>query len=560
MDARNRPRAFLFTASTAFAIAMTVLPFAITNAAVVRNQAEQDVLTYHNDTLRTGWNSNETQLTTSNVNASNFGLLATAALDGRVDAQPLIVTQQNIAGEGTHDVAYVATENDTLYALDADTGAVLWSTNFGSPVPYEYKQYDDNIYPVMGILGTPVIDRGLNAIFLVADTFSGSSDAFAIHAVALDTGADLMTPVVISAGTLLKNGKPWVFDSQYDLQRPGLLEANGNIYVAFGSTGDSSPAVQRGTLVSYGTTTLAPQASGVTDRLNQPKTPFYLSSIWQSGYALAGDGSGNVYFSTGNSNDAIPSFDATYNHPESVLKVSGDLSTLLSYFTPADYFQLDQYDGDVGAGGTMVLPPQSGKVKNMVVAGGKDGRTFLLDADKLGEYHKNADKVLAEVDEGACWCGPAYFVGSDGTSRVVTGGANGVTTWKLLASGKPTLVQEYTTGPSVVSGLADDGGTIPTISSNGTAPGTAIVWFLQRPATSSDNEPGTPITMWAYDLTNLTTPLYSVQAGTWRHADNSNATLLPTVANGKVYVASEKQLQIFGLLSENRRRGGRLHG
>lgn len=132
----------------------------------------QDVLTYHVDNLRSGWFSAETLLTPSNVNAQSFGLLKTVVLDGRVDAEPLVVLQQTIQGQGTHDVVYVATENNTVYALDAIDGSILWQRNFGAAVPYQYKSFDDNVYPVMGILGTPVIDRQAGAMYVVADVYN----------------------------------------------------------------------------------------------------------------------------------------------------------------------------------------------------------------------------------------------------------------------------------------------------------------------------------------------------------------------------------------------------
>ena len=126
----------------------------------------QDVLTHHADNLRTGWFSAETQLKVSNVNASSFGLLKTVALDGRVDAEPLYVSQQTIANKGVHNVVYVATENNSIYAIDADTGAVLWRRGFGKAIPFEEKSFDDNVFPVIGILGTPAIDRNLGNLYL----------------------------------------------------------------------------------------------------------------------------------------------------------------------------------------------------------------------------------------------------------------------------------------------------------------------------------------------------------------------------------------------------------
>jgi hypothetical protein len=541
---------------------VSIRPAALLSAVVAAGAfatattAYADVTTYHGDALRTGWFSNETALNTSNVNASSFGLLKTVVLDGRVDAEPLFLANVTI-GSGTHDVVYVATENNSVYALDAGTGAILWQRNFGMPVPDSYKSGDDNVYPVMGILGTPTIDRNMNALFVVADTFNGSSDVFTLHSIALGTGTDNVTATPIAATARIQGGARWVFNSQFQLQRAGLLEANGSIYITFGSNGDINPNISRGTILRYDAATLAPENLHLNDRLNEHRSspaPFYLTSIWQSGYAPASDAQGNIYFSTGNSDWFTPTY-GPLNRPESIVKLNGDLTKMLTSFTPSNYFSLDGDDEDVGSGGFMLLPTQRGAVKHLAVAGGKDGRLFLMNADQLGGFTPSGpDHVLETVNQGGCWCGPASFVGADGHQRVVTGGGNGVTSWLLAEGRPPTLTAEGSTGSASVQGLPDDGGTFPVVSSNGTTAGSAIVWFVQRPQSSQDGEPGTPVVLEAYDLTNLTSPLFTAQAGTWRHAVNSNANIVPTVASGKVYVASNEQLQIFGLLSQSRRR------
>ena len=229
--------------------------------------------------------------------------------------------------------------------------------------------------------------------------------------------------------------------------------------------------------------------------------------------------------------------------------MSGDLSTVIDSFTPSNYFTLDGADNDLGSGGMLLLPDQPGANPHLAVAGGKDGRAFLIDRDNMGGYTRSGpDQVLQTVTMGRCWCGPAYYVGSDGINRVLTAGRNGLTSWKLATSPTTQLVSEASTGPSAMSGLPDDGGVMPVVSSNGTVSNTAIIWFVQRPAGSSDQDPGTPITLMAFAASNLSQPLISIQAGTWVHAVNSNANLVPTVSNGRVYVASNAQLQIFGLL------------
>jgi len=513
-------------------------------------QAGPDVLTYHGDNLRTGWFAAETHLNTRNVRPASFGLLKTVLLDGRVDAQPLVVMDQNIDGRGIHDVVYVATEADTVYAIDARSGAVLWRRNYGTPVPYQYKNYDDNVFPVVGILGTPVIRRSAGLMYFVADTFDGQADAFYLHAIRLSDGGDAAPLAAIQFSVTIANGSTWSFDPHYQLQRPGLLEANGSIYVAFGSTGDSNPDIQRGCILRFDATTLQLLQAQVTNQLYEPFSPYYLSSIWQSGYAVAADAGGDVYFTTGNSSPYFPSYSNFFNQPDSIVRMSANLA-LVDSFTVANYFQLDQVDADLGSGGVLVLPDRLSAAPHLAVAGGKDGRAFLLNRDNMGGFTPGGpNNVQQTIYPGACWCGPAFFVGADGSGRVVTGGGNGVITWQLRESPSSQLVRESTTGSNVVNGLPDNGGVIPAISSNGTAPDSAIIWFVQRPASSSDVDPGTPLTLFAYSASNLAAPLFSATAGTWTHAVNSNANIVPVVANGRVYVASNRQLNIFGLIGD----------
>jgi hypothetical protein len=493
-----------------------------------------DVLTFHNDNLRTGWFSSETTLTASNVNSQSFGLLQTVPLDGRVDAEPLVVLHQNIAGQGFHDVAYVATENNSIYAIDANDGTVLWHRQYGTAVPYTFKLSDDNIFPMVGISSTPVIDRAAGAIYFVTDVYGDKIDTFYLHKVLLSTGQNLHV-VPIQFTTQLPSGDQWTFKARYNLQRPGLLEANGSIYVAFGSNGDSRPQFSRGTILRYDPTTLAQLNGQVTNLRHRFAAPYYLTSIWQMGYGPAADESGDIYFSTGNSDPKTPSYSAR-NHPQSMVRMAGDLSTVLDSFTTYNYFDLDVHDADMGSGGILLLPDQPGSTPHLAVAGGKDGRAFLLDRDHMGGFTSGGpDKVLQVFKMGRCWCGPAYFTGSDGASYILTGGRIGVTSWKLQTSPSVQVVQQSSTGAVNVSGLPDSGGVVPVVSSDGTTAGSAVVWYLQKPATSSDQDPGTDVTLWAYAATDLTKPLMSVSGGTWVHAVNSNANLIPTVANGKVY-------------------------
>jgi hypothetical protein len=327
------------------------------------------------------------------------------------------------------------------------------------------------------------------------------------------------------------------------------LEANGSIYVSFGSSGDTVPAQSRGVIVRYDASTLLQLISNVTDTLRENANPYYLSSIWQSGYAPAADSNGDVYLSTGNSDPVHPSYDANFNHPNSVVHLSSDLGTLLDSFTPSNYFALDQEDLDLGSGATILLPDQPGTIPHFAIAGGKDGRAFLLNRDNLGGYTQNgSDNILQTIQQGTCWCGPGYFTGSDGKPYVLTGGGSGIISWQLQLTPTPQLVQKSATAFGVANGLPWYGGSIPVVSSNGTVAGSAIVWVLQKPQTSSDTNPGTPLTLLAFNASNLQKQILSIQAGAWTHAVISNANLVPTIANGKVYVASNMQLNILGLL------------
>ena len=507
----------------------------------------QDVLTYHNDNNRSGWFSAETQLTPANVTASGFGLQKVILLDGRIDAEPLFVSGQTIQGQGVHDVIYVATETNSVYAYDAVSGAILWHTQFGIPVPDSYKSGDDNVYPVMGILGTPVIDRTAGVMYFVSDSVGGGEN-FRLHAISLSTGHDVVPAAVIRFSETLADGTQWTFNPKYQLQRPALLLANGSIYVSFGSNGDINPNISRGTILRFDATTLLPMTGQLTNKLTPPQSSYYLSSIWQSGYGPAADARGDIFFSTGNSDPSNPSYSAAFNRPDSMVRLSSDILTLKDSFTTYDYFNLDGFDADVGSGGLMILPDQPGPIPHLAIAGGKDGRAFLLNRDNMGGYVQGGpNNVVQTINMGGCWCGPAYYVGSDGATHVLTGGGNGVTSWKLQTSPSVQLVQEGTTGPGPVNGLPDNGGVMPVISSNGTAPGTAVVWFVQRPSISSNMNPGTPVTLRAYAATNLHQQLISILGGTWTHAVNSNANIVPTVAKGRVYVASNMQVRIYGL-------------
>jgi hypothetical protein len=502
------------------------------------------ITTYHYDTNRTGWNQQETVLTPANVGGTSFGFLHHIALDDQVDGQPLVVPGVNITSgnhTGKHDVVYVATEGNTIYAIDTHTGTVLLNPNFGMPVSYPLGC--NNNGPNVGINSTPVIDLASSTMYVVIYTNDASGPAYRIHALDLGSLTDKVAPEMVAASHTLTDGTTFNFNATYQRQRPGLLLANGNVYAGFGSFCDYFANLSRGWLLGWSTGSLTPLAGNqVFD--TQPTSPnnFFLSSIWMSGYGPALDDSGDILFATGNSDPSGTTYDGVSNIQESVVKVSSDLTTVLDKFTPSNQSDLDQWDADFGSGGVLVLPDQAGPKPHLAVAAGKVGAMYLLSIDNLGGYSTVKNNVLGTYQVGDCWCGQSYFVDSDGTPRVVSSGGRAVRVWKLTTTPRPVLAQ-VSISPYLTGG--QDPGFFTTISSNGTA--SPIIWALSRPPNSSLHS---PVYLYAFnpDATSGSTmiQLYKAVAGYWPNL-GGNSNLVPVVANGEVFVASNMELQIFGL-------------
>jgi len=505
--------------------------------------AQTAVTTYHNDNYRTGWNNTETTLTPANVNSASFGILSTVTVDDQVDAQPLIVPGVNITAgkfQGTHDVVYVATGNDTVYAIDADAGTVLLSVSLGKPVSYPIGCGNNG--PNVGVDSTPAIDLATNTLYVMAYTQAANGPTYTLHALSLSNLTDAVPPAIVSASHNLTDGTTFTFNATYQRQRPALLLANGNIYAGFGSFCDFSANLSRGWLLGWNASTLAPfTANQLNDTQATSPDSFFLSSIWMSGYGLAADDDGNVLFVTGNSDYSGTTYDGVSNIQESVVKMSSDLTTMLSIFTPKNVGQLDGSDIDFGSGGVMVLPDQPGSIPHLAVATGKIGSMFLMNADSLGGYSTKKNNVIAAYNAGNCWCGQSYFVDpTDGYARVVSSGGKQVKVWKLATSPSPKLTN-VTSSAALSTG--QDPGFFTSISSNGNA--NPIIWALSRPLTPKS----TGISLYAFNPDSggsTMTQLFKASAGSWpNYGGNSNT--VPVVANGKVYVVSNKQLQIFGL-------------
>jgi PQQ enzyme repeat len=501
------------------------------------------VYTHHYDARRTGWNNQETILTPTNVGSSNFGLIATTPLDEQVDAQPLVIANQQIAGvSGNHTVVYVATENNTVYAIDATTGAILLSRNLGPPVPASSTGNCNNNSRVIGIGSTPVIDTNFATMWVIADTLVNNAPVFYLHALALSTLQDKVPPVVVNASVTLSDGTTqYTFNPTVTRQRSALLHyANAHaVYAGFASYCDFNGSKSRGWLLAWNDSTLAPLPNNwLTDHLATSPNNFFLSSVWMSGSGAASDGSG-IFFVTGNSDKSGTTLNVPGNLTESVVKLSMDLSTLKSSFTPANYPHLDAADLDFGAGGILLLPgPLISGHDILATAMGKDGNLYLLNRTALGGFNTTTNAVLdTHTGVGNCHCAESYFVGSDSIPRVVSSGGNKLQTWQVHTSPSPALVADSWT-QSIESG--QDGGFFTTVSSNGIQNG--IIWAVGRPDGTNNNA----VYLDAFDANTGNPLVQNMIAGHWVNT-GGNANVVPVVTNGKVYVASYKQLAIFGL-------------
>jgi PQQ enzyme repeat len=506
--------------------------------ALVAFASGLSVTTYHYDAMRTGWNKDETTLSASAFPTS-FGVLSTVAVDDQVDAQPLLVYGETIAG-GVHNVLYVVTESNSVYALDASTGQVLVQTNLGAPVPRPLNCSNNGAN--VGITSTPVIDVSRHRMYVMAYSNASGTPRYQLHALNLLTLADVTAPVTVAASHTLTDGSMFAFDATYQRQRPALLELKGHIYAGFGSFCDFSASQSRGWVLGWSGNLAPLTANELNDTQATSPTSFFLSSVWMSGFGLASNGS-SIFFSTGNSDcnfydspELCPSqttYDGVTNIQESVVGLTPTLATRTGVFTPSNVFQMDIDDADLGASGVMLLPAQSNGAELATIVS-KDGRLWLLNQASLG-----TSLDLHQLAEG-CWCGTSYYEGSDGIGRVVSS-AGSLQTWQVATTPAPHLVAESTT--ATIPHTEQDPGFFTVVSSNQRRAGTAIIWAVGRPTGS----PAT-VTLYAFSATPAsgTLPLlYSGAAGSWPNT-GGNANIVPLVANGKVYVGAYKTVTIFG--------------
>jgi len=495
------------------------------------------VTTYHYDTFRTGWNSHETALSPKSLAPTvvafpRFGLLQKVALDDTVYAQPLIVPDVTIAGGG-HDVAYVVTESNTVYAIDANSGAILLQRNLGAAVARPAGCANNG--PQVGIESTPVIDLTRRAMYLMSYAMrSDGRPAYLLHAIDLATLADQTPPAVASASHKLVDGSTFTFNASDHRQRAALLLADGNVYAAFASWCDRTAA--RGWLLGWRASDLQPLAANILTNRAPVSDSNKLSSIWMSGYGVAAV-AGHLYFTTGNSPD--DSYNDPNNLSESVVKVASDLTQVLDFFTPSDVGGLNHHDADLASGGVMVVPDQPGSVPHMATAAGKEGWMYLISRDHLGGFSDVTDNIVGEYQIGSCFCGQSYYA-----NNIVTSGGAQVGVWQIYTAPSTGLTQiqsaDIDSGP--------DGGFFTAVSSNGNA--NAIIWAVSRRHSSAGGPEPTLYAFQPIPGNPKLRQLFKATAGNWDvphpAGDGANSNIVPVVANGHVYVASYRELDIFG--------------
>lgn len=516
------------------------------------------VLTYHNDNSRTGANTNETILTPFNVNTNTFGLLFSHDLDGYVYPQPLYVSGVNIPGSGVHNVIFVATEHNSLYAFDADSntgpnGGLLWHTNFGPSATtpnfdfgYRWGFYFD-IAPEIGILSTPVIDPDTGTIYVEALTHEGNSYIHRMHALNITNGVERpFGPVVVSAsvpgiGVDSVNGTV-TFNAIQQSQRPALTLAGGVVYAAYASYGDTDP--YHGWVIGFDAQTLEQRTNYVfntTPNSAQPTDgPAGEGGIWMSGCGLSVDSKTNLYVVVGNGvfDAALP---GGTEFGDSVVKLSTTNGlSVADWFTPWDQETMAENDLDLGSGGAVLLPDSAGDAshRHLLLTCGKEGNIYLLDRQNLGQYQPASNsQIVQEVPylNSGMWGTLAYYNG-----LVYFQGVNNYMVSLSVAGGK------VATTPNGMSTTAFGyPGCTPSISADGEAD--AIVWALQTDAYSEYGASG-PAVLHAYDAYDIATELYnSAQAGTRDQAGAAVKFAVPTVANGKVFVGSQYSLCVYGL-------------
>ena len=510
-----------------------------------------NVLTQHNDVGRSGANLSETILTPSNVNAGGFGKLFSVPADGHIYAQILYVSGLTIGG-GKHNVFFVATAHNSVYAYDADTGENYWQVNLGPSVPSSDIN-TPNMPVEIGIIATPVIDPAGQTLYCVAATKESGKYLYRLHALDLVTGEEkLGGPTLIQAsvhgtGAANVNGVITLDPFKHN-NRPGLLLLGGTIYTAFASHEDYDP--YHGWILAYSASTLKQTAVfNVTPNGSR-------GGIWQAGGGLTADASGNVYVMTGNGTTSAPSGGDDYGEAFLKMSLSGSTLSVKDWFIPNNYDAMNSADNDLGASGVLGIPNT-----NLIVGGGKEGKLYLLDTNNMGHYNAGADPVLQEFQAvhsrgstGHLHGGSVYWNGPTGPHIYLWGENDFVRAYPFYPAAGTAPAYFGTTASSVGSDYSPaltsvygmPGGML-SLSANGAQNG--IVWA----ATPYDGDSIHAVVngiFRAYDATNLSKELWNSKQVPARDDLGLFAKYNPpTIANGKVYLPTfSHQVCVYGLL------------
>ena len=491
------------------------------------------VFTHHNDNSRTGQNTKEYLLSPTTVSQTTFGKLFSCTLDapGYVYAEPLYVANLIMNDGKVHNVVFVATESDWVYAYDADNSSCqqLWKSSMLGAGETTVLATDTgtstDLTPEIGITSTPVIDIQHGIIYVCAKSKAPGTYFHRLHALSLATGADVVPPVEITAPN---------FVPLFHLQRPALLLSSGMVYVGFGSHGDEN--TYQGWLMGYDAATLTQKfAWSSTD----PTSGNNQGAIWQSGGGPSADAAGNVYVETANGDFNVNSGGTNYS--DSVVKLS-TAGAPLDYFTPFNESALSLDDVDLGSTAVILLPDSVGSAAHphLMVAAGKPGLLYLMDQTNLGKFNSIMDQVLQEVSVQSA-NGSNFMAGVFGQSAYWNGNLYTAAIADYLKQFTIASGNISTTPLSHSTGIYNRRGGSPVVSANNNSAG--IVWVIDV-----SGYPSAPAVLDAYDATNLATQLYTSPTSGTGAAGLAIKFASPTVANGKVYLGTQGQLDVFGLL------------
>jgi hypothetical protein len=507
------------------------------------------VTTFHYDNTRQGQNTNETLLTLANVNVTNFGKLFTYSVDGYVYAQPLIMTNLNIPGQGAHNVVFVATENATVYAYDADSnaganGGLLWSNHLGTPYSYTAVggKPDGDMSPSnIGITGTPVIDPVSGTIYFDTSIVTNGVYEHLIHALNITNGTERSySPVVVVASVAgtASDGSGGVvpFIAQDHAARPALTLAGGILYVCYGSFQDVKP--YHGWLIGFNATNLV-QLTNYVYNTNPNTTQ---GALWNGGGGLVVDSNTNLYMETANGTFDVNTGGPDYGDSFVKLTTTNGLAAA-DYFTPYNQSSLSSGDTDLGSGAPILLPDSVGSATypHLLVGAGKQGTIYLLNRDNLGHYNTGgSDSQIVQsvigaigngIGNGGSYATPAYF----NNWVFYTAKTDKVRAFTITNAVIATSAQSVS--PTTLGAFTGS----PVVSANGTS--NAIVWVTDPGAYASSGA----AVLHAYNATNLSLELYNSSQNLAR--DNPGGAVkmtAPIVAGGKVYVGAEFALSVYG--------------